>query len=157
MLMRFHGVHVLDFPHFLTTAHTSADIEFIVAAVERTCVELRASGFMPERTYPIAVVNSVLPMAPALPAVIRADVPPVAGARLGRTPDGEAAWYVLDPSRPGKYVVHVPEAQAKGDGCQRWPGCCCAAGSRAHCASLESAARRPIDALPSVSPRFVRA
>ena len=135
MLMRYHGVHVLDFPHFLTTSHTPADIESIVAVVERVCVELRASGFMPERTYPIAIVNSVLPAVPVVPAVIRADAPPVPGARLGRTPDGDAAWYVADPNRPGKYVLYVPDAPPKGDGCQRWPGCCCAAGSRANCAT----------------------
>jgi glutamate-1-semialdehyde aminotransferase len=27
LLMRYHGVHVLDFPHFLTTAHTEADVD----------------------------------------------------------------------------------------------------------------------------------
>lgn len=58
MLMRYHGVHVLDFPHFITTAHTEQDIEFIISTVEKVCLELRESGFMPERTYPIQVVNS---------------------------------------------------------------------------------------------------
>jgi hypothetical protein len=28
----------------------------------------------------------------------------VAGARLGRTPEGDPAWFVEDPDRPGKYV-----------------------------------------------------
>jgi hypothetical protein len=30
--------------------------------------------------------------------------PPVAGARLGRTPDGQPAWFISDPDRPGKYM-----------------------------------------------------
>jgi glutamate-1-semialdehyde aminotransferase/acyl carrier protein len=106
MLMRFHGVHVLDFPHFLTTAHTEADVEFILRALEKTCQELRASGFMPERTYPIAVVNSVLNgRAHKLSErVVTAADAPVAGARMGRMPNGDPAWFVPDPARAGKYL-----------------------------------------------------
>ena len=138
MLMRYHGVHVLDFPHFLTTSHTEADVEHIVAAVEKTCVELRASGFMPERTYPIAVVNNVLPSAPVAPIVLKADQPPVPGARLGRTPDGESAWYVPDAARAGKWVVFDPATLVHCDGCARWPGCCCPAASQLNCAARDA-------------------
>ncbi|WKZ67917.1 MAG: amino acid adenylation domain-containing protein [Flavobacteriales bacterium] len=107
MLMRYHGVHVLDFPHFITTAHTTADIEFIINAVEKTCKELRESGFMPERTYPIPVVNSVLGghLRKLSERVISAMEPPVPGARMGRTPKGEPAWFVPDPKREGKYLM----------------------------------------------------
>ena len=107
MLMRYHGVHVLDFPHFITTAHTTADIEFIINAVEKTCIELRESGFMPERTYPIPVVNSVLGghLRKLSERVISAMEPPVPGARMGRTPKGEPAWFVPDPKREGKYLM----------------------------------------------------
>lgn len=31
------------------------------------------------------------------------DAPPVPGARLGRRPDGQAAWFIPDPERPGAY------------------------------------------------------
>jgi|APTNR8051073442_1049403.scaffolds.fasta_scaffold01268_9 amino acid adenylation domain-containing protein len=107
LLMRYHGVHVLDFPHFITTAHTAADIEHIIAAVEKTCKELRESGFMPERTYPIPYVNSVLGghVRKLSERVISAMEPPVAGARMGLTPKGEAAWFVPDPQRRGKYLL----------------------------------------------------
>ena len=107
MLMRYHGVHVLDFPHFLTTAHTGADVEFILQAVEKTCKELRESGFMPERTYPIETVNSTLNGHARKPheRIERAEEPPVEGARLGRTPEGGPAWFVPDPERPGKYLM----------------------------------------------------
>lgn len=107
MLMRYHGVHVLDFPHFITTAHTAADIEFIISAVEKTCKELRESGFMPERTYPIPTVNSVLGghVRKLSERVISAMEAPVPGARLGRTPKGEPAWFVPDPKRAGKYLM----------------------------------------------------
>ncbi len=111
MLMRLHGVHVLDFPHFLTTAHTAADVEFILQALEKTCQELRASGFMPERTYQLPVVNSTLNghARKARERVEEASEPPVPGARLGRTADGEPAWFVPDEARPGKYLMLVPE------------------------------------------------
>ena len=111
MLMRYHGVHVLDFPHFLTTAHTEEDVEFILEALEKTCKELRASGFMPERTYPIEPINSVLNGHGRKNSerVIRADEPPVPGAKMGRTPRGEPAWFVPDPEREGKYLMVVME------------------------------------------------
>ena len=106
MLMRYHGVHVLDFPHFITTAHSSADIAFIIATVEKVCQELRESGFMPERTYPIETVNSVLgnKARRASERVMSALEAPVPGARLGRTAKGEPAWFVPDPKRQGKYL-----------------------------------------------------
>ncbi len=111
MLMRYHGVHVLDFPHFLTTSHTAADVTFILQALEKTCQELRASGFMPERTYPIEVVNNTLNGHARKPweRVEEAMEPPVAGARLGRTPEGDPAWFVPDNERPGKYLMLVTE------------------------------------------------
>ncbi|MBL7954537.1 MAG: hypothetical protein JNJ91_05835, partial [Flavobacteriales bacterium] len=109
MLMRYHGVHVLDFPHFITTAHTTADVEFIINAVEKTCKELRESGFMPERTYPIPYVNNVLNghVRKLSERVISAMEPPVPGARIGRTTKGEPAWFVPDPKRAGKYLMVV--------------------------------------------------
>jgi glutamate-1-semialdehyde aminotransferase len=106
MLMRYHGVHVLDFPHFITTAHSATDIEFIISAVEKTCTELRESGFMPERTYPIPTVNSVLgnSVRRASERVMSALEAPLPGARLGRSAQGEPAWFVPDPDRAGKYL-----------------------------------------------------
>jgi glutamate-1-semialdehyde aminotransferase len=107
MLMRHHGVHVLDFPHFLTTAHSEGDVERIIEAVEKTCQELRASGFMPERTYPIEVVNSTLNGTGRnlRERVVSADSPPLENARMGRMPNGDAAWFVPDPLRAGKYLM----------------------------------------------------
>lgn len=111
MLMRYHGVHVLDFPHFLTTSHTAADVAFILDALKKTCQELRESGFMPERTYPIEVVNSTLNGHARKPweRVEEAVEPPVEGARLGRTAEGDPAWFVPDHERPGKYLMLVTE------------------------------------------------
>jgi len=41
---------------------------------------------------------------PPSPAARPSAVPPVPGARLGRDPEGNPAWYMPDPSRPGKYL-----------------------------------------------------
>jgi hypothetical protein len=111
MLMRYHGVHVLDFPHFLTTAHTEADVNKIIETVEKTCIELRESGFMPERTYPIERVNRVLNghARKLRERVIKASEPPVPHARLGRTRKGDPAWFVPDPDRRGKYLMLMNE------------------------------------------------
>ncbi len=107
MLMRYHGVHVLDFPHFLTTAHTAADVEFILQTLEKTCKELRESGFMPERTYPIEVVNNTLNgQAQRLSErVITQEHAPLPEARMGRMPNGDPAWFVPDPVHAGKYLM----------------------------------------------------
>ena len=32
------------------------------------------------------------------------DEPPVPGAKLGRDPLGNPAWFISDPDRPGKYM-----------------------------------------------------
>jgi hypothetical protein len=41
---------------------------------------------------------------PGGPPEGRTDTPPQPGARLGRDPQGNPAWFVPDPARPGKYL-----------------------------------------------------
>ncbi len=112
MLMRYHGVHVLDFPSFLTTAHNEEDVDRIIEAIELTCAELRASGFMPERLYRVETINRTLTTgaAPRRERIVRAMDAPVPGARLGRSAKGEAAWFLPDPQRAGKYLMIEEEA-----------------------------------------------
>ena len=108
--MREKGIHIWDgFPCFMTTAHTAADMDRVVACMDETIRELKAAGFLPERSFVLEPVNRTLGDAPAAVEpqehVIRADRPPVPGARLGRTPKGEPAWFVPDPQRAGKYLM----------------------------------------------------
>ncbi|MBK6774282.1 MAG: amino acid adenylation domain-containing protein [Flavobacteriales bacterium] len=112
MLMRYHGVHVLDFPSFLTTAHNEEDVDRIIEAIELTCAELRASWFMPERLYRVETINRTLTTgaAPRRERIVRAMDAPVPGARLGRSAKGEAAWFLPDPQRAGKYLMIEEEA-----------------------------------------------
>ena len=91
-MMRNRGIHVLDnFPCFLTTAHTEADIQAVIAAFKEALMEMVASGFLPG-----TVQDTV--------AVADAAQPPVPNARLGRDRDGSPAWFVPDPKAPGQYL-----------------------------------------------------
>lgn len=91
-MMRSRGVHILDnFPCFFTTAHTEADFARIADAFKASIDELQDSGFLPK---PKATTQTVMD----------AGAPKVAGARLGRDPQGQPAWYAPDPEAPGQYV-----------------------------------------------------
>jgi glutamate-1-semialdehyde aminotransferase len=94
-MMRDRGVHIWDgFPCFFTTAHSDADFAFITKAYKESVLEMQESGFLPERKAP--------PKSAA--AALDPNAAPVPGARLGRDPTGNPAWYVPHPSEPGKYV-----------------------------------------------------
>jgi hypothetical protein len=92
-MLRDRGVHIYDgFPCFFTTAHSDADFAFIAKAYRDSVEEMQNAGFLPERK------------APAKVAGLDASTPPIAGARLGRDPSGNPAWYAPHPSQPGQYV-----------------------------------------------------
>jgi amino acid adenylation domain-containing protein len=95
IMLRDRGIHILDgFPCFFTTAHTQADADAIVKAFKESVAEMQESGFLPES----AKKNGGASVS------YDADKPPVPGARLGRDPNGNPAWYVPSPNEPGKYV-----------------------------------------------------
>ena len=84
-LMREKGIHIWDnFPCFLTASHTEKEILKIIAAFESSVVELKSNGF---------ICNA-----------INFNLPPVPGAKLGRDPEGNPAWYIPDPSLPKNYI-----------------------------------------------------
>ena len=91
-MMRSRGVHILDnFPCFFTTAHTESDFARIADAFKASIDELQASGFLPK---PKATTQTVMD----------ATAPKIAGARLGRDPQGQPAWYAPNPEAPGQYM-----------------------------------------------------
>ncbi|MDQ2792535.1 MAG: amino acid adenylation domain-containing protein [Bacteroidota bacterium] len=97
ILMREKGVHIWDnFPCFLTTAHSLADVEQLVAAFTASVAELVGAGFWG------AVGPEAAPAKPAPSAVL--NQPPVPGARLGRDVAGNPAWFSQDSVRPGHYL-----------------------------------------------------
>jgi hypothetical protein len=92
--LRDKGIHIWDgFPCFLTDAHSDADVDRIVAAFKEGVDEMQEIGFFGERAPKIDE-----------PAVFDASKPPVPGARLGRDPNGNPAWFVQNPAEAGKYM-----------------------------------------------------
>ena len=90
-MMRIRGVHILDnFPCFMTTAHGEAEFAAIATAFKEAVAELQEADFLPKRVSASAVFD--------------ASRPPVPGARLGRDPAGNPAWFVPRPGEPGKYM-----------------------------------------------------
>ncbi len=90
-MMRERGIHILDnFPCFMTTAHTDADIAAIVNAFKEAVRELQEADFIPRRASIVTLLD--------------ATKPPVPGARLGRDVDGTPAWFMPNPDSPGKFV-----------------------------------------------------
>ena len=95
-MMRSRGIHILDnFPCFMTTAHSEADVEAIRKAFCESVLELQADGFLPGKPVQNAADAS---------ASFDPTKPPVPGARLGRDAQGKAAWFIADPDRPGSYM-----------------------------------------------------
>jgi amino acid adenylation domain-containing protein len=91
-MMRSRGIHILDnFPCFFTTAHSVDDIAKIKAAFKESVIELQESGFIPRHKTTAAIA-------------LDASKPPAPGARIGKDPDGNAAWFVPNPDSPGKYL-----------------------------------------------------
>ena len=89
-MLRDRGLHILEgFPCFLTTAHGDAEVAFIVKTFRDAIAELQEAGFFPE--------------APKRPALDPSS-PPVPGARLGRDPGGNPAWFVENPKQPGQWL-----------------------------------------------------
>jgi len=97
VLMREKGVHILDgFPCFLTEAHTDQEVDIIVSKFEESVNEMIEAGFFASAKQNIQTEIETKPEIK--------DEPPIKGARLGKDKDGNPAWFITDPNRPGKYV-----------------------------------------------------
>ncbi|MEH2176856.1 aminotransferase class III-fold pyridoxal phosphate-dependent enzyme [Nostoc sp.] len=95
-LLRDKGVHTWDHrPCFLTTAHSEADLAFVMAAFKESIAEMQSAGFL--SAPPIEVTNRETNNS------LR-NRPPQPNAKLGRDPQGNPAWYIPDTDRPGKYL-----------------------------------------------------
>ncbi len=96
--LRNKGIHAWDHrPCFLTLAHTDEDIKFIIETFKQSVLELKEAGFAGQQSADEQKQEENY----------NSSIPPVPGARLGRAPDGSAAWYVPDPDRKGKYLKVV--------------------------------------------------
>jgi len=87
-LLRERGIHTWDGrPNYFTTVHTEREIDAIIAAFKAAVAQMQEARFYPRPTQHID-----------------ASKPPAPGARLGRDQQGNPAWFLADPSSPGKYM-----------------------------------------------------
>jgi acyl transferase domain-containing protein/glutamate-1-semialdehyde aminotransferase len=95
--LRHYGVFALEgFPTYLTVAHTADDIDRLVERFRLSIERMIADGLLHSK--------AALAKAPVDADASIAPAPPVPGARLGKDPRGNPAWYAPDPERPGAYV-----------------------------------------------------
>jgi len=96
VLLREKGIHIWDArPCFITTAHTDEDIQFFINAFKQSVDEMLQMDFLPsdKKVESDKVIS------------FNKDKPPVPGARLGKTPSGDPAWFIKDPDNPDKYKI----------------------------------------------------
>jgi amino acid adenylation domain-containing protein len=95
-LMRLKGIHILEgFACFLTTAHTTSDIQQIIRCFEESLLELKAVGLIPNYEHPKQSVDVTSDFMSTMP---------VPNAKLGKDKMGNPAWFVNDENNPGKYL-----------------------------------------------------
>lgn len=95
--LRLEGVYLQQgFPSYLTLAHGEAEVDLMVEAFRRGVAKMVECGFYPQ---PLPRLRSLTAPNPEIP-----EAPPVEGARLGKDPSGQPAWYIPDPDRPNHYL-----------------------------------------------------
>ncbi|MBK1644841.1 hypothetical protein CKO25_09305 [Thiocapsa imhoffii] len=96
--LRHYGVFALEgFPTYLTASHTPDEIDQLVERFRLSVERMIADGMLHARS-----ARSQSGANAGSPTMSLA--PPVPGARLGKDPRGNPAWYAPDPDRPGAYV-----------------------------------------------------
>ncbi len=86
--LRVRGVHVWDArPCYMTLAHSPADLDAVIDRFRDAIADMQEGEL-----FPRPVVQ------------MRADAPPVPGARLGRDARGNPTWYVPAADDPSRYV-----------------------------------------------------
>ncbi|MES2673086.1 MAG: amino acid adenylation domain-containing protein [Pseudomonadota bacterium] len=111
VLLREKGVHVWDArPTFITTAHSDADIDFIINAFKEAMDEMLVMEFFPAVESKSVDGKSAPVAAPESGSQMESDyqkqhfTPPVTGAKLGRDEEGRAVWYVPSAKDPSQFV-----------------------------------------------------
>ena len=95
--LRLEGVYAQQgFPSYLTLAHGDGEIEFTLKAFRNSVSRMVDAGFYPRVVKRLRAVESDVQAIP--------EKPPVEGARLGKDPSGQPAWYIPDPDRPNHYL-----------------------------------------------------
>ncbi len=103
-LMRYKGIHIMDgFPCFLTLAFTDADVDVVINKFKESLNELCELGFIP--TDHTQTTSEIKVESNGHSQNGNGQQPPVPGAKLGKDANGNPAWFITDPERPGKYLM----------------------------------------------------
>ncbi len=107
-LLRDRGIHITEGrTWFFTTAHDDSDYQHVIDAFKESVVEMQANGLLPSAKDKAGMgADEAVPVRAesAQSNQFSSDEPPIIGARLGRDSDGDPAWFIPDPKRPGKYL-----------------------------------------------------
>ncbi len=91
--LRNKGVHIWDgFPTFVTCAHTDEQLGWVVEQFIDSINEMKRAGLLGEVKESVYFTDTGVKVAPNHPQ-----------AKLGVDEQGQAAWFVPDTERPGKY------------------------------------------------------
>jgi amino acid adenylation domain-containing protein len=102
-LLREKEVHIWEYrPCFFSLAHSEVDIEQVSRAFKDSVAEMQMAGFLPSAS-PSTTTEQMAQYRNGQVAFHR-NHPPQPGARLGKDPEGNPAWFIPDPDRPGKYL-----------------------------------------------------
>lgn len=100
-ILRSKGIHIFEGrTWFFTTSHTEEDMNKVCSAFQESVFDMVAGGF-------IESDRLVAPQPTQAPSSADMNIPsqpPVPGARIGRCPDGNPAWFIKDPNRDGKFL-----------------------------------------------------
>lgn len=105
-LLREKGIHIWENrPCFFSLAHSDEDIERVIRAFKDSVAEMQMVGFLPASAIAptLQSIETTLELSNGKSALNR-NQPPQTGARLGKDPEGNPAWFIPDPDRPNKYL-----------------------------------------------------
>lgn len=95
-ILRYKGVHVYDgFPWFINLAHTSEDLKIVSQTIKDSFIQMQKMGLLPDATISTKKASKVFSPTNA----------PQAGAKLGRDEQGNPAWFIENPAKPGEYFI----------------------------------------------------
>lgn len=101
--LREAGVNAWDArPNYLTTTHGEAEIQHVIDGFKYAIEQMKLGGFLDDVTAPTEAERLFLTASSR--SIVSPYTAPLPGARVGRGADGNPAWFVPDPERPGRYL-----------------------------------------------------
>lgn len=95
-ILRHKGVHVYDgFPWFINLAHTSEDLKNVLQTIKDSFLQMKKMGLLPDSNISVKKPSKMFSLGNA----------PREGAKLGRDEQGNPAWFMENPDKPGEYFI----------------------------------------------------